>query len=118
MILKPIAPLIFPLQHLPDITTNNLLESWHKSLKKHYLRNERNVRPDYLMYMLMTEIDLDSRVTYFMIKNGLEIPKMSKSDKRRKKRADDLPEDVAEQMVRSELANGIVSNQTLTLKAP
>ncbi|KAF9188568.1 hypothetical protein BGZ51_000509 [Haplosporangium sp. Z 767] len=62
--------------------------NWHKSLKKHYLRNERNVRPDYLMYILITEIDLDSHATYFMIKNGLEAPKMSKADKRRKKRAD------------------------------
>ncbi|KAG0235466.1 hypothetical protein BGW42_005252 [Actinomortierella wolfii] len=64
-------------QGFPDLNTNNLLESWHKTLKKHYLRNERNVRPDYLIWMLNTAMDIDIRVEYYSIRNGLQAPRLS-----------------------------------------
>lgn len=91
-------------QGFPEINTNNLLESWHKTLKKHYLRNERNVRPDYLIWMLTTVVDVDARVEYHNITNGFQAPRMSEFDKKkRRKRAYDLS---IEQIVEMVTTNG------------
>ncbi|KAG0195397.1 hypothetical protein BGX28_001507, partial [Mortierella sp. GBA30] len=35
-----------------DINTNNYVESWHSNLKKHFLRDNKRPRLDYLVYIL------------------------------------------------------------------
>ncbi|KAI7826598.1 hypothetical protein BC939DRAFT_491767 [Gamsiella multidivaricata] len=57
-----------------EVTTNNWVESWHKTLKQKHLGHERNVRADYLVYLLEGAVDADFRVEYFKIKNGLAPP--------------------------------------------
>ncbi|KAF9914386.1 hypothetical protein FBU30_002587, partial [Linnemannia zychae] len=88
-------------QAYPDLTTNNLIESWHKSLKRIYLGKERNVRPDYLMYVLMNAVERDFRISYFLVKQGYQAPSLSTQDKLRKKKAFDLPAENAALMVQS-----------------
>ncbi|KAF9934067.1 hypothetical protein BGZ67_004024 [Mortierella alpina] len=80
----------FARQDYQHIDTNNLVESWHKTLKQHHLGNERNVRTDYLMYVLLGVVDQDFRVTYFKIKNGIQPLALSENDKKRKAKAMEL----------------------------
>ena len=61
----------------------------------HHLRQERNVRADYLIYLLQGAVDLDFRVSYYKIANGYERIPLSAADKERRKRAEEVPFDDA-----------------------
>ncbi|KAF9993165.1 hypothetical protein BGZ80_008253, partial [Entomortierella chlamydospora] len=73
-----------------EITTNNWIESWHRTLKQKLLGRERNVRADHLLCLLQGALD-NFRVEYFKIRNGLMPPPLSKEDKLRKERAAAVP---------------------------
>ncbi|KAF9342095.1 hypothetical protein BGX26_008378, partial [Mortierella sp. AD094] len=66
------------------VDTNNLLESWHKTLKKNYLGKERNVRADYLLYTLQGPVNIDTRIEYIKINQGILPTPLSEYDRKRK----------------------------------
>ncbi|KAG0195584.1 hypothetical protein BGX28_001060, partial [Mortierella sp. GBA30] len=81
------------------VDTNNLVESWHKTLKKVHLGNKRNVRTDYLIYLLFRITNTDFRLTHFKIKSGLQPAPLSAYDKARKAKAMCLNDTIAKDMV-------------------
>ncbi|KAG0195928.1 hypothetical protein BGX28_000358 [Mortierella sp. GBA30] len=85
------------------IDTNNLIESWHKTLKKHHLGSERNVRADFLIYLLQGVVNQDFRLTYYKIKNGFQPLALSSYDKQRKAKAMALRFDQALELVNGRL---------------
>ncbi|KAF9344663.1 hypothetical protein BGX26_004058 [Mortierella sp. AD094] len=70
-----------------QINTNNLVESWHKTLKEQHLRKERNLRPDDLIYLLQGVVDVDFRTTYLRIVNDMQDVKLLEHDHKRKSKA-------------------------------
>ncbi|KAG0272366.1 hypothetical protein BGZ97_010990, partial [Linnemannia gamsii] len=52
--------------------TNNLVESWHKTLKRQHLGYERDLRADDLVCLLQGVVDVDFRTTHFKITHGLQ----------------------------------------------
>ncbi|KAG0219290.1 hypothetical protein BGW41_008258, partial [Actinomortierella wolfii] len=92
-----------------EITTNNWIESWHKTLKQKYLGHERQVRADYLLYLLQAAVN-DIRMDYIKIKNGLLPLPTSKLDRMRKGRATAVPLERALQMVTPLLGENKVLN--------
>lgn len=67
--------------------TNNLVESWHRTLKTHHLGKERNLRADYVVYLLQGAVEVDFRMTYLKINRGIQPLQISQYDKKRKARA-------------------------------
>jgi hypothetical protein len=59
------------------------------------------VRPDYLIWMLTTVVDVDARVEYHNSTNGFQAPRMSEFDKKRRKRAYDLSIEQIVEMIRT-----------------
>ena len=64
--------------------TNNLVESWHKTLKKCHLGSKCNVRADYLFYLLYDIVNTEFRVKFLKIKSGFLPLGLSAYDKKRK----------------------------------
>ena len=79
------------------------MESWHKTLKKVHLGHERNVRADYLIYLLHNIVNTDFRVTYLKIKTGLLSVELSTYDKTRKAKAMRLEHSLAKDMVTEQM---------------
>ena len=86
-------------QNYQHMDTNNMIESWHKTLKRNHLRNERNVRADYLIYLLQGAVNKDFRIAYYKIKHGIEPLTLSAYDKQRQAKAMALTIEVASQLV-------------------
>ncbi|KAF9099680.1 hypothetical protein BGX27_000541 [Mortierella sp. AM989] len=57
-------------ENYQHIDTNNLIESWHKTLRHQFLGRERNVRPDYLIYLLQGAVEIGFRVSYLVTVKG------------------------------------------------
>ncbi|KAI8597229.1 hypothetical protein EDD21DRAFT_385987 [Dissophora ornata] len=89
----------FMRQDYQHVDTNNLIESWHKTLKKHHLGSERNVRADFLIYLLQGVTNTDFRVTYYKIRQGLQPLQLSEYDRKRRAKAMALDFDTARNMI-------------------
>ncbi|KAK3804606.1 MAG: hypothetical protein JOS17DRAFT_670160, partial [Linnemannia elongata] len=85
--------------------TNNLVESWHKTLKRQHLGYERDLRADDLVCLLQGVVDVDFRTTHFKITHGLQPIVLSQYDKANKAKAMALAFDVASNMKYSISAN-------------
>ncbi|KAF8944945.1 hypothetical protein BGZ46_006144, partial [Entomortierella lignicola] len=68
--------------------TNNLVESWHKTLKSQYLGSERNLRPDDLLHLLQGVVNIDFRTIYYKRLNNMIAHKLSSYDMKEKAKAD------------------------------
>ena len=79
--------------------TNNLVESWHKTLKSQYLRSERNLRPDDLVHLLQGVVDIDFRTLYFKRLNNMIPHKLSSYNIKEKAKTDAIDLDIAKTMV-------------------
>ncbi|KAF9918825.1 hypothetical protein FBU30_011265 [Linnemannia zychae] len=90
---------VFHRKHLFDINTNNLLESWHHTLKNVYLENKKNIRADHLIYILQGPVDVDFRNNRDDIINGYRWLPLSIYDKRRWEEAQELEINQAKKMV-------------------
>ncbi|KAF9983003.1 hypothetical protein BGZ79_005847, partial [Entomortierella chlamydospora] len=93
-------------QEYMDINTNNHVESWHKILKWNYLVQERNVRPDYLIYILQNAVDVDFRMIYWKIKNKIKTSLLTIDDKLRRRNAQQFPFDLAKEKITENLSEG------------
>lgn len=80
------------------MNTNNLLESWFRTLKEYHL-SRRKVRADLIIYLLQGPIESDSRVQYVKVKQGIQPVQLSQYDKVRKERAMQLNLEEARNMV-------------------
>ncbi|KAF9079089.1 hypothetical protein BGX23_005099, partial [Mortierella sp. AD031] len=78
--------------------TNNLVESWHKTLKRQHLGYERDLRGDDLICLLQGVVDIDFRTSHFKIVNGLQPMPLSEYDKSIKAKAMALSFDDAKVM--------------------
>ncbi|GJJ71900.1 hypothetical protein EMPS_04257 [Entomortierella parvispora] len=83
--------------------TNNLVESWHKTLKRRHLQKRRNLRADDLVFILQGKVDIDFQDTLFKISRNLVERPLSTYDKERKSKAMGLEHTTAIQMVRLQL---------------
>ncbi|KAF8933452.1 hypothetical protein BGZ58_006341 [Dissophora ornata] len=83
------------------INTNNLVESWHKTLKRQHLGSQRNLRPDDLVHLLQGAVDVDFQQRLYQITDGFVDPPLSTYDASRKKKAPDLDFAAAGLMVKS-----------------
>jgi len=61
--------------------TNNLVESWHKTLKRQHLGHERDLRADDLVCLLQGVVDIDFRTSHFKVVHGLQPIPLSDYDK-------------------------------------
>ncbi|KAK3830938.1 MAG: hypothetical protein JOS17DRAFT_775154 [Linnemannia elongata] len=82
--------------------TNNLVESWHKTLKRQHLGYERDLHADDLICLLQGVVDVDFRATHFKITHGLQPIVLSQYGKANKAKAMALAFDVAGNMVSKE----------------
>ncbi|KAG0218945.1 hypothetical protein BGX31_011471, partial [Mortierella sp. GBA43] len=97
---------VFVRENYQHIDTNNLVESWHKTLKRHHLGKERNLRADFVVYLLQGAVDRDFRMTYLKINRGVQPLRLSQYDKKRKGRAMELSLDIARIMITVNLDEG------------
>ncbi|KAG0333871.1 hypothetical protein BG004_000654, partial [Podila humilis] len=74
-----------------EVTTNNWIESWHKTLKQMYLGGERNVRADTLLHLLVDVVDTDFQMEHIKVKNRMITLPLSMQDRSRKAKADEIP---------------------------
>ena len=74
-------------------------------LKKFHLGSERNVRADFLIYLLHEVVNSDFRVSRLKIKAGVLRPELSSYDKSRKAACMSLDFADAVTMVTEQLAN-------------
>ncbi|KAF9984145.1 hypothetical protein BGZ79_005634, partial [Entomortierella chlamydospora] len=82
------------------INTNNLIETWHKTLKRQHLGSQRNLRPDDLVHLIQGAVDVDFQQKLYQITEGFVDPPLSTYDARRKKKSADLDFTAAELMVK------------------
>ncbi|KAF8956671.1 hypothetical protein BGZ46_002339 [Entomortierella lignicola] len=101
-------------QEYMDINTNNHVESWHKMLKWNYLVHERNVRPDYLIYILQNAVDVDFQMTYWKIKNKTRTPLLTVDDKFRRRNAQEFSFDLAKEKIAENLNEGYLLVKSFT----
>ncbi|KAI8599777.1 hypothetical protein EDD21DRAFT_416467 [Dissophora ornata] len=99
----PTAPLYYMKynHNYQHINTNNLVESWHKTLKRQHLGSQRNLRPDDLVHLLQGAVDVDFQQRLYQITDGFVDPPLSTYDASRKKKAPDLDFAAAGLMVKS-----------------
>ncbi|KAI8601364.1 hypothetical protein EDD21DRAFT_374660 [Dissophora ornata] len=89
----------FVRQDYQHVDTNNLIESWRNTLKKRHLGSERNVRADFLIYLLQEVTNTDFRIAYYKIRQGLQPLQLSEYDRERRAKAMALDFDTARNMV-------------------
>ncbi|KAF9079428.1 hypothetical protein BGX23_004124, partial [Mortierella sp. AD031] len=103
MVPKKLAKWVLYLrENYQHTNTNNLVESWHKTLKRQHLGYERDLRADDLVCLLQGVVDVDFRTIHFKITHGLQPIVLSKYDKANKAKAMALAFDVASNMVSEE----------------
>lgn len=78
---------------------NNLVESWHKTLKRQHLGYERDLRGDDLIHLLTGVVDIDFRTHHYKVVHGLEPMALSEYDRSVKAKALELPFDATKNMV-------------------
>lgn len=93
------------------------MESWHKTLKRHHLGKERNLRADFVVYLLQGTVDRDFRVTYLKVKQGIQPMRLSHYDKKRKARAMALSDEDARDKVIMNIAENTVCRVLTTCEA-
>ncbi|KAI8357387.1 hypothetical protein B0O80DRAFT_496160 [Mortierella sp. GBAus27b] len=106
---------VFVRENYQHIDTNNLVESWHKTLKRHHLGKERNLRADFVVYLLQGAVDRDFRMTYLKINRGVQPLRLSQYDKKRKGRAMELSLDIARIMITVNLDEGKATVLSFTI---
>ncbi|KAI8359346.1 hypothetical protein B0O80DRAFT_440063, partial [Mortierella sp. GBAus27b] len=68
------------------VNTNNLLESWFRTLKEYHLERRRP-RADFVIHMLQGRIESEFRVQYVKVRQGIQPVQLSQYDKVRKEKA-------------------------------
>ncbi|KAF8928752.1 hypothetical protein BGZ47_001453 [Haplosporangium gracile] len=79
--------------------TNNLVESWHATLKRQHMENVHDMRGDDLVHLLTGVVDIDFRTHHFKVAHGLEPVVLSDNDKAIKAKAMVLSLDTFKNMV-------------------
>ncbi|KAJ8651299.1 hypothetical protein O0I10_013212, partial [Lichtheimia ornata] len=79
--------------------TNNYVESWHRCLKNVYIPTLKKERLDVLVYVLWTAVLGDLMTAHVCVSNGLQKRVWTQSEKARKKEADAIPEEEAEDLL-------------------
>ncbi|KAF9209506.1 hypothetical protein BGZ49_003620, partial [Haplosporangium sp. Z 27] len=82
------------------VDTDNLVESWRKTFKSEYLQRERNVRADYLIYLLQGTVEIGFRVPYLVNVKGMNPVTLDRYLKMRKARALEIVLNDARQMIK------------------
>lgn len=105
-------PLLFILhqQDYQHINTNNLVESWHATLKRQHMEHIRDMRGDDLIHLLTGVVDIDFRTHHFKVVHGLESIVLSEYDKAIKEKAMALPLAASKDMVAELDENNKVGN--------
>ncbi|KAF9364247.1 hypothetical protein BGX34_002118 [Mortierella sp. NVP85] len=81
------------------VNTNNLLESWFRSLKECHLDGKRDQRPDFIIYLLQGPIERDLRMQRVKVRHGIQSAQLSQYDKYRKERAMEIGLEEARVMI-------------------
>ncbi|KAK3819330.1 MAG: hypothetical protein J3R72DRAFT_497555, partial [Linnemannia gamsii] len=81
------------------INTNNLVESWHATLKRQHMEHIRDMRGDDLIHLLTGVVDIDFRTHHFKVIHGLEPIALSEYDKAIKEKATVLPLAASKDMI-------------------
>ncbi|KAK3825338.1 MAG: hypothetical protein J3Q66DRAFT_262046, partial [Benniella sp.] len=79
--------------------TNNLLESWFRSLKQCHLGGRRNQRADFIIHLLQGPVENDLRTQSVKVKRGIQPARLSQYDKYRKDRAMQMDLEEARAMI-------------------
>ncbi|KAI7873430.1 hypothetical protein K492DRAFT_223960, partial [Lichtheimia hyalospora FSU 10163] len=79
--------------------TNNYVESWRRSLKNVYIPTLKKERLDVLVYVLWTAVLGDLMMAHVCVSNGLQSRTWTKAETSRKKEADAIPEEEAEDVI-------------------
>jgi hypothetical protein len=84
------------------VDTNNLVESWHKTLKSGHLGSQRKIRVDHLIWMLQGAVDINLRVQNYLNEKGILPMTLSGYDKARRDKAMALDREVVDKMISTE----------------
>ncbi|KAI1001640.1 hypothetical protein K3495_g6560 [Podosphaera aphanis] len=85
-----------------NINTNNLIESWHRSLKTEYLGSVRKQRIDLLVYLLLEDVSPDFCVKVGRIINGLDNRRRSDTEQKQLALSVALANEIASSFIRQE----------------
>ncbi|KAL0582105.1 hypothetical protein ABG067_008213, partial [Albugo candida] len=79
--------------------TNNLIESYHNQLKSFYIGRSRQLRVDYLIYLLSSVVIADYRLESIKSMYGVKEINLTMDEEKKKKKAFELDYDIANAMV-------------------
>ncbi|KAG0365627.1 hypothetical protein BGX24_004036 [Mortierella sp. AD032] len=105
---KLVRWVLYHRENYQHINTNNLVESWHKTLKRQHLGYERDLRGDDLIHLLQGVVEIDFRTLHFKAVHGLEPMVLSEYDRGVKAKAMKLQFEHAKNMVTEIMEDGKV----------
>lgn len=84
---------------MQEVHTNNLIESWHNTLKTVYLKSTRKQRTDMLVYMLLNEVLIDLRKKVTQISLGFMPRRTNLVEGQQQDLCKAIPDEIALSMV-------------------
>lgn len=84
---------------LVHASTNNFIESFHNVLKRYFLGRSRSQGPDFLVFKLFFQVELNYRAEEKMVKCGFQERVHDKGEKKASKKAFDLSQEVMKKWV-------------------